>query len=61
MPARTIALNPAVDPHQPRKTKEFLGVEGANHGFMPCRPEYGDTFKRTFDFVDGWLSKAGRF
>ncbi len=43
------------------KDKEFVGVEGANHGFMPCRPEFGDTFKRTFDYVDGWLSKPGRF
>jgi pimeloyl-ACP methyl ester carboxylesterase len=41
--------------------KEFVGVEGANHGFMPCRPEYGDTFKRSFDFVDSWLSTPGRF
>ncbi len=41
--------------------KEFVGVEGANHGFTPCRLEYGDTFKRTFDYVDGWLTKPGRF
>jgi pimeloyl-ACP methyl ester carboxylesterase len=26
------------------KDKEMVGVEGANHGFLPCRPEYGDTF-----------------
>ena len=41
--------------------KTFAAVEGAVHGFTPCRPEYGDTVKRTFDFVDGWLGKAGRF
>jgi hypothetical protein len=41
--------------------KELVGVEGANHGFLPCRPEYGNTFGKTFDFVDSWLSKAGRF
>jgi hypothetical protein len=41
--------------------KEFVGLEGANHGLTPCRPEYGDTFKRGFDFVDSWLSKPGRF
>jgi pimeloyl-ACP methyl ester carboxylesterase len=43
------------------KDKEFAGVEGADHGFLPCRPEYGDTFKRAFDFADSWLSKPGRF
>jgi pimeloyl-ACP methyl ester carboxylesterase len=43
------------------RDKEFVGVEGANHGFNPCRPEYGDTFKRAFEYVDGWLSKPGRF
>ena len=41
--------------------KEFVGLEGANHGLMPCKPEYGDTYKRAFDFIDGWLSKPGRF
>ena len=46
--------------HSPAKDKEYLAVEGANHGFMPCKPEYGDTFKRTFDYVDGWLMKPGR-
>jgi pimeloyl-ACP methyl ester carboxylesterase len=47
--------------HSAASDKEMAGVEGADHGFLPCRPEYGDTFKRTFDFVDGWLSKPGRF
>ena len=46
--------------HLAAKDKEFVGVEGANHGFLPCRPEYGDTFKRTFDYVDSWLLKPGR-
>jgi pimeloyl-ACP methyl ester carboxylesterase len=43
------------------KDKTMVAVEGANHGLMPCKPEYGDTFKRTFDFADSWLSKPGRF
>jgi pimeloyl-ACP methyl ester carboxylesterase len=43
------------------KDKTMVGVEGANHGLMPCKPEYGDTFKRAFDFADSWLSKPGRF
>jgi hypothetical protein len=42
------------------KDKEMVGVEGANHGFTACRPEFGDTFKRTFEYVDSWLSKPGR-
>jgi hypothetical protein len=43
------------------KDKTYATVEGATHGFGPCKPEYGDTTKRTFDFVDEWLSKDGRF
>jgi hypothetical protein len=43
------------------KDKTYAAVEGATHGFSPCRPEYGDTMKRTFDFVDEWLAKEGRF
>jgi hypothetical protein len=43
------------------KDKTYATVEGATHGFGPCKPEYGDTMKRTFDFVDEWLSKDGRF
>jgi hypothetical protein len=43
------------------KDKTYAAVEGATHGFSPCKPEYGDTMKRTFDFVDEWLSKQGRF
>ena len=41
--------------------KAFVGLEGANHGLMPCRPEYGDTYKRGFDFIDSWLTRPGRF
>jgi pimeloyl-ACP methyl ester carboxylesterase len=43
------------------KDKEMVGVEGANHGMMPCKPEYGDTFRHTFDYADSWLTKPGRF
>jgi len=45
----------------PARDKEFLGVDGANHEFRPCKPEYGDTAAHAFDYVDGWLMKAGRF
>lgn len=43
------------------KDKTFAAVEGAVHTFIPCRPEYGDTVKRTFDYVDAWLGEPGRF
>lgn len=40
--------------------KTYASVQGATHLFAPCRPEYGDTKKRVFDFVDEWVSKPGR-
>ena len=45
----------------PAADKTFVGIEGANHGLGPCRPQYGDTSKRAFDYIDGWLTKPGRF
>jgi hypothetical protein len=47
--------------HLAAKDKTFAAVEGGEHFFTPCKPEYGDTKKRTFDFVDEWLAKSGRF
>jgi pimeloyl-ACP methyl ester carboxylesterase len=47
--------------HLAARDKQFVLVEGATHGFTPCRPEYGDTVARTFDYVDAWLTQAGRF
>ena len=47
--------------HLAAKDKTYATVEGATHGFQPCQPQYGDTVKRTFDFVDNWLSRPGRF
>lgn len=47
--------------HLAARDKTYAAVEGATHSFGPCRPEYGDTRKRTFDYVDRWLSAAGRF
>ena len=43
------------------KDKEFVGVEGGNHTFQACKPEYGDPAKHAFDYVDSWLMKPGRF
>ena len=47
--------------HVAAKDKTFAAVEGAVHTFTPCKPEYGDTTKRVFDFADAWLAKPGRF
>lgn len=47
--------------HLAAKDKTYTAVEGANHDFAPCKSEYGDTAKRTFDFLDTWLAKPGRF
>jgi hypothetical protein len=27
---------------------------------QPCKPEYGDTSKRAFDYLENWLKKPGR-
>ena len=43
--------------HSVAKDKEFVAVEGADHYFEACRPEFGDTRKRAFDYVEGWLTK----
>ena len=39
------------------KDKEFVAVNGGDHYFDPCGPQYGDTAKRAFDYVDAWLNK----
>jgi hypothetical protein len=47
--------------------KSIAFVEGATHGYTTCTAcekfpgQYGDTLKTTYDYVDGWLSKEGRF
>lgn len=47
--------------------KSIAFIEGASHNFTVCKDcektpgQYGDTVKTTFDYVDGWLSKPGRF
>jgi pimeloyl-ACP methyl ester carboxylesterase len=47
--------------HSPAQDKQFAAVEGADHFYKPCKPQYGDTVKRWFDYADVWLTKAGRF
>ena len=47
------------------KTVAF--VEGASHIYTTCKQcekkpgQYGDTLKTTYDYIDGWLGKKGRF
>ena len=43
--------------HSAARDKEFVVVEGGDHFFRPCRPEFGDSQKRAFDYVDAWLAK----
>jgi pimeloyl-ACP methyl ester carboxylesterase len=44
-------------------SKEMVGIEGASHGITPCVPcgssptQFGDTVKRAYDYMDGWLAK----
>ncbi|MBC2664950.1 hypothetical protein H7F51_05435 [Novosphingobium flavum] len=47
--------------HLAAKDKTLVGVEGTGHLFTACGPEFGDTKKRTFDYITSWLSKSGRF
>ena len=55
-----MVFNEIVFDHSAAKDKTYVAVEGANHSLQPCKPEYGDTSKRAFDYVEGWLNKAGR-
>jgi hypothetical protein len=55
-----MVMNEIVFDHSAAKDKEYVAVEGANHSLAPCRPEYGDTRKRAFDFVSSWLTQPGR-
>ncbi len=47
--------------------KSLAFIEGATHLYTTCKPcerrpgEFGDTQKTTYDFIDGWLNKLGRF
>lgn len=47
--------------HLAAKDKSYVAVEGAGHEFAACKAKYGDTAKRSFDFIDGWLAQPGRF
>jgi len=47
--------------HLAARDRTYAAVAGASHMFTPCRPQYGDTGMRTFDFVAAWLAQPGRF
>jgi hypothetical protein len=53
--------------HAKSKDKTLAYVEGATHGYSTCTKcektpgQFGNTMKTTYDYVDGWLSKKGRF
>ena len=59
-PPRLILLETACD-LAPSIHKTTIAGAGVNRGLMPCKPDYGDTFKRAFDFVGKRLSEPGRF
>jgi Protein of unknown function (DUF1749) len=53
--------------HAKSPDKSLAFIEGATHLYTPCTRceqtpgQYGDTIKTTYDYIDGWLSKPGRF
>jgi pimeloyl-ACP methyl ester carboxylesterase len=53
--------------HTKSADKSLAFVEGADHIYRPCAKcektpgQFGDTVKTTYDAVDRWLSKPGRF
>ncbi len=56
-----IVASEIVYDHIAAKDKTFAGVEGSEHFFRSCGPQYGDPQKRLFDYVADWLSKPERF
>jgi pimeloyl-ACP methyl ester carboxylesterase len=44
------------------KDKDFVVIEGANHGFTPCTPcetrpgQYSNTVKNLFDYTANWIN-----
>jgi hypothetical protein len=53
--------------HARSADKSIAFVEGATHMYDTCKEcekvpgQFGDTLKTTYDYIDGWLSKRGRF
>ncbi len=61
-----LAAETAYD-HAAGADKSLAFVEGATHLYTPCQPceatpgQFGDTVKTTYDYIDRWLAKPGRF
>jgi hypothetical protein len=53
--------------HSKSADKTLVYVEGATHNYITCTNcekypgQFGNTMKTTYDYVDSWLSKKGRF
>lgn len=53
--------------HARSADKSIAFIEGASHMYTPCKEceknpgQFGDTMKLTYDYIDGWLGKRGRF
>jgi hypothetical protein len=53
--------------HAKSADKTLVFVEGATHGYTTCTKcekypgQFGNTRKTTYDYIDSWLSKKGRF
>jgi hypothetical protein len=53
--------------HAKSTDKTIAFVEGATHNYTTCTKcektpgQFGNTVKTTYDYVDSWLSKTGRF
>jgi hypothetical protein len=53
--------------HAGSKDKSIAFVEGGSHMYTTCKEcettpgQFGDTLKTTYDYIDTWLSKPGRF
>jgi pimeloyl-ACP methyl ester carboxylesterase len=56
-----VVSNETAFDHAVSSDKTIAYIEGATHMTSPIRPEFGDTVKATFDYLDSWLSKPGRF
>jgi len=56
-----VVSNETAFDHAVSSDKTIVYIEGATHMTFPIKPEFGDTVKTTFDYLDGWLSKPGRF
>ncbi len=61
-----LAAEAAYD-HSGSSDKSLAFIEGATHLYTPCQPceatpgQFGDTVRTTYDYIDNWLARPGRF